>query len=67
MKEGKHRLQSRHAFLEQEEIAETEEMENSEMSDDKAGGEKPPPVSRSRLRKDSIRGIRNGNLNVILK
>ena len=56
MKEGKHRLQSRHAFLEQEEIAETEEMENSEMSDDKAGGEKPPPVSRSRLRKDSIRG-----------
>ena len=31
-------------------------MENSEMSDDKAGGEKSPPVSRSRLRKDSIRG-----------
>ena len=56
MKEGKHRLQSRHAFLEQEEIAEAEEMENSEMSDDKAGGEKSPPVSRSRLRKDSIRG-----------
>ena len=56
VKEGKHRLQSRHAFLEQEEIAEAEEMENSEMSDDKAGGEKSPPVSRSRLRKDSIRG-----------
>ena len=56
MKEGKHRLQSRHAFLEQEEIAETEEMENSEMSDDKAGGEKSPSVSRSRLRKESIRG-----------
>ena len=54
--EGKHRLQSRHASLEEEEIAETEEMENSEMSDDKAGGEKSPPVSRSRLRKDSIRG-----------
>ena len=49
--EGKHRLQSRHASLEEEEIAETEEM-----SDDKAGGEKSPPVSRSRLRKDSIRG-----------
>ena len=62
VKEGKHRLQSRHAFLEQEELAEAEEMENSEMSDDKAGGEKSPPVSRSRLR-----GIRNGNLNVILK
>ena len=56
VKEGKHRLQSRHVFLEQEEVAEAEEMENSEMSDDKAGGEKPPPVSRSRLRKDSIRG-----------
>lgn len=56
MKEGKHRLQSRHAFLEQEEIAEAEEMENSEMSDDKAGGEKSPSVSRSRLRKESIRG-----------
>lgn len=56
VKEGKHRLQSRHAFLEQEEIAEAEEMENSEMSDNKAGGEKSPPVSRSRLRKDSIRG-----------
>lgn len=54
--EGKHRLQSRHAFLEQEEIAEAEEMENSEMSDDKAGGEKSPSVSRSRLRKESIRG-----------
>lgn len=39
VKEGKHRLQSRHAFLEQEELAEAEEMENSEMSDDKAGGE----------------------------
>ena len=56
VKEGKHRLQSRHVFLEQEEVAEAEEMENSEMSDDKAGGEKSPPVSRSRLRKDSIRG-----------
>lgn len=56
VKEGKHRLQSRHAFLEQEEIAEAEEMENSEMSDDKAGGEKSPSVSRSRLRKESIRG-----------
>ena len=56
VKEGKHRLQSRHDFLEQEEVAEAEEMENSEMSDDKAGGEKSPPVSRSRLRKDSIRG-----------
>mgnify|MGYP000289649808 CR=1 FL=1 len=56
MKEGKHRLQSRHAFLEQEEFAEAEEMENSEMSDDKAGGEKSPSVSRSRLRKESIRG-----------
>lgn len=31
-------------------------MENSEMSDDKAGGEKSPSVSRSRLRKESIRG-----------
>ncbi len=51
VKEGKHRLQSRHAFLEQEELAEAEEMENSEMSDDKAGGEKSPSVSRSRLRK----------------
>lgn len=56
VKEGKHRLQSRHAFLEQEELAEAEEMENSEMSDDKAGGEKSPSVSRSRLRKESIRG-----------
>ena len=56
VKEGKHRLQSRHAFLEQEEFAEAEEMENSEMSDDKAGGEKSPSVSRSRLRKESIRG-----------
>ena len=54
--EGKHRLQSRYAFLEQEEIAEVEEMENSEMSEDKAGGEKSPSVSRSRLRKESIRG-----------
>lgn len=48
---GKHRLQSRHAFLEQEEIAEADEMESSEMSEDKAGGEKSPSVSRSRLRK----------------
>ena len=40
VKEGKHRLQSRHVFLEQEEVAEAEEMENSEMSDDKAGWEK---------------------------
>ena len=56
VKEGKHRLQSKHAFLEQEELAEAEEMENSEMSDDKAGGEKSPSVSRSRLRKESIRG-----------
>ena len=53
---GKHRLQSRHAFLEQEEIAEADEMESSEMSEDKAGGEKSPSVSRSRLRKESIRG-----------
>lgn len=53
---GKHRLQSRHAFLEQEEIAETDEMVNSEMSKDKADGEKSPSVSRSRLRKESIRG-----------
>ena len=67
VKEGKHRLQSRHAFLEQEEIAEAEEMENSEMSDDKVGGEKSPPVSRSRLRKDSIRGHPERNLNMILK
>ena len=54
--EGKHRLQSRHAFLEQEKIAEADEMENSEMSEDKADGEKSPSVSRSRLRKESIRG-----------
>ena len=54
-KEGNHSLQSRHAFLEQEELAEAEEMENSEMSDDIAGGEKSPSVSRSRLRKESIR------------
>ena len=54
--EGKHRLQSRHAFLEQEEIAEADEIESSEMSVDKAGGEKSPSVSRSRLRKESIRG-----------
>lgn len=53
---GKHRLQFRHAFLEQEEIAEADEMESSEMSEDKAGGEKSPSVSRSRLRKESIRG-----------
>ena len=31
VKEGKHRLQSRHAFPEQEEFAEAEEMENSEI------------------------------------
>ena len=31
-------------------------MENSEMSEDKADGEKSPSVSRSRLRKESIRG-----------
>ena len=55
-KEGKHRLQSRHAFLEQEEVAEAEEIESSEMSNEKAGGEKSPSVSRSRLRKESIRG-----------
>ena len=54
--EGKHRLQSRHAFLEQEKNAEADEMENSEMSEDKADGEKSPSVSRSRLRKESIRG-----------
>ena len=42
--EGKHRLQSRHAFLEQEKIAEADEMENSEMSEDKADGEKSPSV-----------------------
>ena len=56
VKEGKHRLQSKHAFLEQEKIAEADEMENSEMSEDKADGEKSPSVSRSRLRKESIRG-----------
>ena len=31
-------------------------MESSEMSEDKAGGEKSSSVSRSRLRKESIRG-----------
>lgn len=41
-------------------------MENSEMSEDKADGEKSPSVSRSRLRKESIRGHRQ-MLNVILK
>ena len=55
MKEGKQTgVQTR--FSEQEEFAEAKEMENLEMSDDKAGGEKSPSVSRSRLRKESIRG-----------
>lgn len=43
-------------FLEQEDISESEEMEISEIRDLKAGEEKSSPVSRSRLRKDSIRG-----------
>ena len=54
--EGKQRWQSRRDFLEQEDISESEEMETSEISDLRAGEEKSSPVSRSRLRKDSIRG-----------
>ena len=54
--EGKQRLRSRRDFLEQEDISESEEMETSEISDLRAGEEKSSPVSRSRLRKDSIRG-----------
>ena len=54
--EGKHRVRSRRDFLEQEDISESEEMEISEIRDLKAGEEKSSPVSRSRLRKDSIRG-----------
>ena len=54
--EGKQRLRSRRDFLEQEDISESEEMETSEIRDLRAGEEKSSPVSRSRLRKDSIRG-----------
>ena len=54
--EVKQRWQSRRDFLEQEDISESEEMETSEISDLRAGEEKSSPVSRSRLRKDSIRG-----------
>lgn len=42
-------------------------MENSEMSEDKADGEKSPSVSRSRLRKEVSGDIRDRMLNVILK
>ena len=49
-------MRSRRDFLEQEDISESEEMEISEIRDLKAGEEKSSPVSRSRLRKDSIRG-----------
>ena len=54
-------------FWNRKKLQKREEMENSEMSDDKAGWGESPSVSRSRLRKESIRGHPNGNLNVILK